>query len=531
MNPLWDVLREAGHAALGMLALPFFYIALLFAWWHARQASMLQRRLFHIRLHASLAVALHRTGAGLVVGLLISLLGLFVGARLDGPTLMCVWLAMVVLAVVRLRYICFAYAAGALGVVQCALTWAGVTETDGAAAKALLGIDAPGLLALAGLLHVGEGLLVRLQGSRFAVPLFLEGKRGKPVGAYSLSGVWPVPVLWLLPAAGDGSGFPLPWTPLAGLSGAGAAAAAWSFAAFPVLLGFSDRTETRWPEDKARDIGASLIVYGVVVAALAAGSWYWPPLTIAAALAAFALHEGLLLWGRWREAGRQPVYVQDGRGLTVLAVLPGTPAAEMGLLPGERIVKANGAGVRSKEQLHDALQLQAAFCRLEVVNREGHVKFVQRARYEGEHHQLGIILAPDEEADWVAAPRPVSLWQGLRRAGARRRRGALPPLPPAAAGRPGGGAEAFGSEEAAGAETPAAAAEAPALAPAAAGSAAEPGAPTAGVPLARAGGPAAGGKAVPSGGPAPSDGPAAGGRQPAGEGPEGLSLPPRRARK
>jgi hypothetical protein len=184
---------------------------------------------------------------------------------------------------------------------------------------------------------------------------------------------------------------------------------------------------------------------------LAAGSWYWQPLTIAAALAAFALHEGLLLWGRWREAGRQPVYVQDGRGLTVLAVLPGTPAAEMGLMAGERIVKANGAKVRSKEQLHDALQLQSAFCRLEVVNREGHVKFAQRARYEGEHHQLGLILAPDEEADWVAAPRAPSVWQGLQRAGARRRRGAAAPLPGRAAA-PGSGAVPGASEEAAGAE-------------------------------------------------------------------------------
>ncbi|MBB6732211.1 PDZ domain-containing protein [Cohnella zeiphila] len=448
MNPLWDVLREAGHAALGMLALPFLYMAILFAWWHAKQASTLQRRLFHVRLHASLVVALQRTGAGIAVGLLISLLGLGVGARLDQQTLACVWAAMIVLALVRLRYICIAYAAGALGVVQCAMTWAGVSETDGAVVKALLGIDVPGLLLLAGLLHVAEGLLVRWQGARFAMPLFLEGKRGKPVGAYALSGVWPVPLLWLLPAAGSGGGFDLPWTPLSGLLGGGASVAAWSFAAFPVLLGFSDRTETRWPESKARDTGGSLIAYGVVVAALAAGSWYWKPLTIAAALAAFALHEGLLLWGRWREAGRQPVYVQDGRGLTVLAVLPGTPAAEMGLMPGERIVKANGAKVRSKEQLHDALQLQSAFCRLEVANREGHVKFVQRARYEGEHHQLGLILAPDEEADWVAAPRAASVWQGLQRAGARRRRNA-PALPARAAAAPAGAASGASEEAAA----------------------------------------------------------------------------------
>jgi hypothetical protein len=80
----------------------------------------------------------------------------------------------------------------------------------------------------------------------------------------------------------------------------------------------------------------------------------------------------------------------------------------------------NGAAVRTKEELHAALGLQSAFCKLEVVNRDGHIKFLQRARYAGEHYQLGLILAPDEEIEYVAAPRSSSIWQGLQEAGARR---------------------------------------------------------------------------------------------------------------
>lgn len=420
MTPLLPLLEEAGQALLGMLSLPYFYIAVLFVWWHAKQASTLQRQLFHVRLHSSLVVAGYRILSGLAVGLAVSLLGLTAGGRLDGSTLLCVWIATAVLAVFRLRYICLAYAAGALGIVQSVLKWTGVSAADGEAFKALLGIDAAGLLFLAGALHIAEGILVLWQGSKHAVPLFLEGKRGKPVGAYSLSGLWPVPLLWLVPAAGPDA-ISLPWTPLSGWDGH---ALGWSLVAFPVLIGFTTRTETRWPQRKALETGGALIVYGAIVSALAAGTWFQPELGIVASVAAFALHEGLILWSRLRESGRQPLYVQNGRGLTILAVLPGTPAAEMQLQAGERITKVNGARVQAKEQLHDALQLQSAFCRLEVVNREGEIKFVQRARYAGEHYQLGLILAPDEDAEWVAAPRSPSLWQGLRRAGARRRRNA-----------------------------------------------------------------------------------------------------------
>jgi hypothetical protein len=410
---------------LGLLSLPYLYIAILLVWWHARQGVTLQRRLFHVRLNGSLSLTLLRLGAGAVAGAALSALSLAAGAELNAETLLCVWVGMFVLALFRLRYICLAYAAGALGILQAILSWTIDPDMMDAPVRSVIqtigDIDVPGLLFLAGLLHVAEGFLVRMQGAKTAIPLFLEGKRGKPFGAFALSGAWPIPLVWLVPAAGS-DGFTLPWTPL---FGAGGDVALWTLTAFPVLIGFSDRTETFWPEQKARTSGNTLILYGILIAVLAAGAVFWSPLAVAASLAAFLLHEGLVWWSRSREAGRAPLYRQDGTGVKILAVLPGTPAAEMKLLAGETIRKVNGVVTRTKEDLHAALQLQSAFCKMEVVNREGHSKYLQRARYAGEHHQLGLVLAPDEAVDYVAAPKSASLWQGLQAAGARRRRGAI----------------------------------------------------------------------------------------------------------
>lgn len=443
MDLTLDWLRLAGESLGALFLSPFFYIALIMVWWHSRQSNVLQRRLFHVRMRGTLPMTAARIAAGFAAGLGLSILGFAAGAELNASTLACVWAATFVLALFKLRYVCLAYAAGALSVVQTVLGWTGVPaggDTMDRVWRALTDIDAPSLLFLAGLLHIAEALLIRLQGARYATPLFLEGKRGKPIGAYSLSGLWPVPLLWLVPASGV-HGLELPWTPLFGLDGGPAVSAAgWTLAAFPVLIGFTDRTASRWPEVKAKEMGSGLLLYGVTIAALAAGAAFWEPLTIVAGLAAFVLHEGLIYWGRLRERGRHPVYVQDGRGVVILAVLPGTPADEMGLVAGETVSKANGVRVRSKEELHAALQLQPAFTKLEVLNRDGNVKFSQRARYAGEHHQLGLILAPDEDAEYVAAPRSVSFRQGLRQAGARSR---------GAGGRPGIGE----SEQAAALET------------------------------------------------------------------------------
>ncbi len=422
MEPYLDLLSEAGQAVIGLFAQPYIYIAILLVYWQARQGTLLQRKLFHVRIYGALYLTMLRVMAGVAAGLVLSLAGVAAGAKLTASTLACVWIAMAVMAIFRLRYICLAYAAGALGVLQAVLQ---AIDTDSLkdgiwqdAIQAVSDISVPSLIFLAGVLHIGEGLLVRLQSGKHAMPLFLEGKRGKPMGAFALSGAWPVPLLWLVPASG--SGLELPWTPLFGMTGD---IAGWSMLAFPVLIGFSDRTWTQWPETKARTAGNLLILYGVVIAGLAAGAEFWSPLTLVAAVAAFALHEGLLLISRRREDSRSPIFVHDRSGVRVLAVLPGTPAQEMGFVSGEVIKKANGVSVRTKEELHVALGKQSAFSKLEVVNREGHVRFVQRARYEGEHYQLGLILAPDDDVDYVAAPRSSSLWQELRNAGARGRFG------------------------------------------------------------------------------------------------------------
>jgi hypothetical protein len=373
-------------------------------------------------MYGSAPLTLSRVGAGLAAGFVLSVLSLAAGSALTAETLLAIWAGMLILALFKLRFICVAYAAGALGILQAVLTWTGVQSLGSGgwseAVRVLLAIDVPALLFLAGLLHVAEGMLVRLQGAKSAIPLFLESKRGKPIGAYALSGVWPVPLLWMVPAAGGG-GFTLPWMPLF------EDAAAWSFAAFPVLIAFSDRTETYYPEQKAASAGRNLVIYGLLIAALAAGAAFWAPLAVIASALAVVLHEGLIWYSRMREHGRAPLYVQDGSGVRILAVLPGTPAAELGLVSGETIRKVNGMPTRTKEELHDALERQSAFTKLEVVNREGEVKFLQRARYEGEHHQLGLVLAPDEAAVYVAAPRFYSFWQLMQNAGARRRQNAV----------------------------------------------------------------------------------------------------------
>jgi hypothetical protein len=71
--------------------------------------------------------------------------------------------------------------------------------------------------------------------------------------------------------------------------------------------------------------------------------------------------------------------------------------------------------LNNQEDLHAALRLNPAFCKLEVLNYSGESKFLQRAIYDGDHHQLGMILVPDETSQEALTNKCLSLsfWQML----------------------------------------------------------------------------------------------------------------------
>ena len=159
-----DLLRLAGSAALSLLTSPFYYIGVLLILLQYFRQTRLERKLFHIRLHAWPNQLAKTMLAGLVVGVLLSMAGLFLGVSLTGEAVLWLWGTAVVLVFVRVRYLCFAYSAGILGLLQWGLGWTTLDSRGdwlGAAVHSLAALDIPGLLVLVALMHIAEGLLVR----------------------------------------------------------------------------------------------------------------------------------------------------------------------------------------------------------------------------------------------------------------------------------------------------------------------------------------------------------------------------------
>ncbi|MFF2890011.1 PDZ domain-containing protein [Paenibacillus sp. NPDC057967] len=420
------MLQLLAESALQLLIQPFYYIAVLFIILQYSRQMRMERQLFAVKLHSWINLTAKAVLTGLLAGLAVSVTGAFIGSTLTPSAVLWLWAVAAVLMLIRIRYLCFAYSAGIITLLQWGFSFTPLAErTDwiGNMAASLARVDAAGLLLLVALLHLAEAILVRLQGNRLSTPLFLEGKRGKLVGGYLLQGFWPVPLFLLVPVTDSVSGSvsttSLPWMPLFGADWS----QGWTFVALPMIIGFTEMTRTMLPQVKARHAAQGLLIYSLLLAGAAIAAWWQPALLPLAAAASILLHEAIVWRSRLAESKRTPLYVHDARGLRILGVVPGTPAEAMGLMAGEILHKVNGTHVLTKEELYSALAINSAFCKLEIYNIEGELKFAQRARFAGEHHQLGVILAPDEQANYYAATGPASIVGLLRGMRAANRRG------------------------------------------------------------------------------------------------------------
>ncbi|NUU60969.1 PDZ domain-containing protein [Paenibacillus sp. JW14] len=398
-----ELLGSLGKAALNLLIQPYYYIALIFVALYYRRQVALERKLIHVKLHSPGQEIWRTVWSGLVMGLLVSVAAVLLGVSISGPAVACIWIVTLLLLLIRVRYLCFAYAIGILGIIQFVFSFfpnAFQTGTIGTLVTGLREMDIPALLVLAALLHLAEALLARWQGPGLASPLFLKGKRGKVVGGFQLQAFWPLPLFLLVPAAaGTGD---LPWQPLLG-GGLG-------IVSLPVIIGFSEMTHSLLPGRKAARTAGRLLIYSGVLLGLSLLAFWWSPLTLLAALAAVLLHEGLSWYSALEERSSSPIFVHPPHGRKVLAVLPGSPGQELGILPGEVLLKVNGVLLTEAAQLHEALRKNPAFCKLEVQNRAGESKYLQTAIYDGDHHQLGIILAPEPDETTIALAKPTSIF-------------------------------------------------------------------------------------------------------------------------
>ncbi|WP_167578645.1 PDZ domain-containing protein [Jeotgalibacillus proteolyticus] len=246
-----------------------------------------------------------------------------------------------------------------------------------------------------GLLLFAEGLLITLNAGKKTSARFIRTPRGLKAGAFFTQRLWLVPLFLLVPMGSlEGLGG---WWPVFTFG-----SFSFSLIAVPFVIGFQLTVVHDLPAPVIRKAGQEVIWLSTLVTVLAIAGYFAPYLFIAAFSVAFIgrIYLALKLRALCRRSGYH--FMNKERGVMVVDVIPGTPADKLGIVRGELVSKINGESVRDEREFYKALQKNRVHCKLEVLNHQGEIRFMQRALHEGQHHLLGIIMVEDRMRSYTS---------------------------------------------------------------------------------------------------------------------------------
>lgn len=386
MLPWLEILQLLLLTTLAVFLEPLFWLILGVVAYQYRQMQNTQQAMFGVPgppLKRQLAMALLY---GICGGLLGSLVLTVVGVNLERMGVSYIWPLAILLAMINMRFLCFAYAGGIVAITSALTGWPDV--------------DVPQVLALVASLHVTESLLIAISGRYGASPVILK-QQDRLVGAFNLQNFWPLPLVLLgtvaMPSGALPEGaFHMPdWWPLLPFGAEPPAGKEWLYVMMPVVaaLGYADIAIASTPEQRRRKSALSLALYSLSLLALAllAAKYAW--LKLPAALLSPLGHEYLVRRDSQAEQQGQPRYVPPARGVMVLDTTEGSLARQLGVVSGDIILGMSGLAVNQGRELAYAILWSPPLFELRLL-RDGREKTLA-GRFAPGERLLGIILVPE----------------------------------------------------------------------------------------------------------------------------------------
>ena len=384
-NILFDVLQAVALFFLNPLLLVALVIAVALGYFRVKR----ERRSFKIRLLPGLTELKRLLSESWLYALVLSVLISGAGLMADPGWLVLFTVASLV-GLVSFYYKMASpiyFAAVAFFVLYFLGEYAGTFSFRGWSPGQvdLFGELAITIPVIAGLLLVAEGLLIGRHAVKYASPFLMETNRGLRAAVFKVKRLWLLPIVFVIP--GDMISAYVPYWPQFTLGGN-----AFSFIPIPVIIGFSQVARSIYPDVLYPKMGRAVGWTGIVVICVGLTALWMPILGWAALLIGVGCRVMISVVTSLRERQGGFVAAPHPEGVMIAGVLQNSPGEKMGLIPGECIRSVNGIQVNNEKELYDAIQINAAHCRMQVIDRNGEVRLMQRVIYRHDHHRLGLLV-------------------------------------------------------------------------------------------------------------------------------------------
>lgn len=242
------------------------------------------------------------------------------------------------------------------------------------------------IVLVTGLALIIEGTLIRKTYAHGLTPVLQKTKRGLHAIVYRLRKIWLLPIAIVVPSGPLQA--VLPYWPQFTLG-----VSDFSIVLVPLVIGTAMTSRRRMPMDVFNGYGKAVVTLGVLLVASAVIVYYVPAMFYVVIGIGVVLRMALSIVFVWRERADSYAVAPSAKGIMIAAVLPDSPAERMGLQLGECIVKVNGQPVTNEDELYEALQINAAYCKLEVMDYRQEVRQTQQAIFAEDHYRIGILAA------------------------------------------------------------------------------------------------------------------------------------------
>jgi len=406
MELFFEIAQVFATTFMVALVMPIFWIVLFLVFLQYRRQAATEEKLFGRSINRVGRQMFMSVALGMVGGFGASAILVFLGLSLEQIGLYFIWPVAILLLLINPRYLCFSYAGGIVASMVLLIRYAILplfpALGENVVIESLLRIHIPALLVLIGLLHLAEALLIYAGGHWGSSPVYLKRESGEVVGAFSLQRFWPLPLVALLVtvvAEPEIVGVSMPeWWPILQPAFKPGEGESLQFMIVPVAagLGYGDMVLSSTPRERTAFSARWLALYSIVLLIVAVAAEYFPPLVLPGVLFAPLGHELLILYGKNKEESRPPRYRQAGPGVTVMMVLPETPAEKAGISGDDIILKVNGEPIEDNRDLLEKIEASYFMVLLDGIRDEKPFSVIlKKQTREEEHVNGGYKARPD----------------------------------------------------------------------------------------------------------------------------------------
>lgn len=383
------VLQELLLAIARFFINPLLYVAIVVAVFLGYLRVKRERKFYHIRILNGWTELKSIFSLGFVLSIALSVITIAAGLTVQIQYLIVVSVVTIIcILLLNFHLLSAIFTWGIAYGILLYLNWQGI-EIE------LLGYRIDGIswndssivtgIFIIGLLLIAEGIIMHKDGAKIASPLLEKTNRGLKSIAFFSKKITIIPVFFLVPSNVI-EPF-APWWPYFTIG-----AEQFGLVLFPVVIGFQHVTRRLLPVHFYPQLARYVRILGEVTILGAVAAYFDERIGIIVII--FTLMIRFILSTGYKMTERKQVYAVSPtkEGAMIAAVLPGSPAEKMGLVAGEIIKRVNGQAVNSERELYEALQINAAYCKLEVLDFQKELRLTQYVVHSEDHHQIGLII-------------------------------------------------------------------------------------------------------------------------------------------